>query len=238
MVRSLSCFLAFAVFAVANISAANADIVAEYDFSSIRVEGGELFSDAINVSPFFTADPYNANIGPAASGISGGSAFMNATRAPATFNAPGSNAFQSFAIEVDTMNWDIDSVSFDYFVTGIQFGGSQLRVGLFYVAQDNSRILLTQQQVDVTENNDEGTDTDPVRVVANLQGNSLFQNLGPSDRANFELYFSDNVTGLGAHRIDDIRIDASLSAVPEPSSAGLVGMFVGIAALVRRRKKV
>ena len=220
--------------ASANLSA---QTIAQYTFDGAS-------GVATNVDANLTAGNFTAGGG--GGGLSGsGNAFFrsNETAGASTSFTSAQTANDYFTVTITPdagFEMNLTSFEFDYgYSSNGSFGAGTMRAYIT-TSEDNHATFFNNPSTDGYTTIDgpfSGTGTVtfpflPDSKLLDLSG-AAFQNI--STAFEFRIYLSDsyNVNDL-IHRIDNVELNGTVEAIPEPSSTALLGLG-GLALILRRR---
>ena len=226
----------------------NADIIAGYDFesdASASVTDASVMATVVGTSggasTFAAPSTVGDNTGVAASGTTFGSTMSNTfggtsntakenslanaiaandyVTVTITANTPGTLDLSGFSIS--TARGSIPDRAADEYNILAQVNG-----GTTWLA---ANALTMDQQTLIDQSTADYHDT-----FINLAGNSIFQGI---DSVEFRLYMWGGSGGAGgsALRLDNLLVEGTISAVPEPSSLCMLGL--GLAGFIARRRR-
>ena len=220
-------------------SVLHADELAYFDFSG----GLASQTSGTMTAGDMTAGGWLNGAGVGSTGISG-STETTFVRTPATgtttpdgdtlAEAIAAESYYGFTLTNDTgVDADLESVGFNYWFTNGFTSGAGLDARIYAMSSAAGFVdgnehgfgqILGVDRPDASEQVFESFDITSLGVLAN------------GDSIEFRFYFVDNSTSNPRiHRLDDVTV-TSVSAVPEPGSAGIVALLgIGFAAVRRRR---
>ncbi len=236
----------YALFSVVCLLASNAgaDIVAEFSPSANEVSNSTIQSSDSSTST--TVSPYDTRsdqLGPKfdeghmeqRSMFRSDGIYMSAGATTATANPQISNGYHEFKFTVDEGTWNLDKISFDYWVTDTYAGGRfYSRVHTDRTNFDNTGDLLGGYEHIGVEGNEASTHIQ--RVEVDLAPFMQHQNLRAGDEVEFRIYFADFTSNdAREHHVDNILLEANPASVPEPGSAAVLFGLMMLTAIRRRR---
>ncbi|NWK55255.1 PEP-CTERM sorting domain-containing protein [Verrucomicrobiaceae bacterium N1E253] len=239
MTRSVS----LTVLGLALSSASHAAVLVEYPFA-----GSLVSTDSSIYSSVSTYDVRSAAIGAADdpgtdydddSAISGNDGvFMRAQNTP-TNTSPVGVFYHSFSMTVQNLGvgeiLNLTTLDFKYYASRID---GTFSLGLYSDAVGYTGTgdkLTTTTNINANEGSTFSIDLTSTNTVAG----TAFTGLTNGDTIDFRFYFADNASSINTdnqiHRLDDISINGVVTAIPEPSSAALLGL--GLLTLCNRRRR-
>ena len=228
--------LTLAIF-FATTQLSHAEILSLFEFSSDANGNENLVSSDTNLDSFSSSYSTRGGalglniIGNPFSGTAPNHVFVSAAVTPDSLDPTINNVFHEFSTTVQDGEWNLDSITFDYWVDNAPDGG-EFNVSVFSdrTGFGSAADSLGTFTLNTTTGNAGLTET------LNFPTNPSLENLVAGDSTNFRLYFSDNQTTGLVHRIDSVVLRGSLQSVPEPASAVVLGAIVLVFGMRRRRK--
>lgn len=258
----------------------NAEIVALYDATTEvapQPVAGDQTASVVNTSSTTnsvyntrsiaiggTSTPHRSGIVPSSAAVSDGSFYVQSSVTLGNHNiiAP-SAAFHEFTVAVNESQLNLDTLSFNYWVSEGAQNDSEIDTDYTYSVRAHAEVIGTNgsngfQNLQLSSSN---TGSDQLQMI-NLASNNAAQStsrsnvvefdllsalgtLEQNDVVNIRLSFADATTGTmlngpddnsHIHRLDNIQLDGTaLSSVPEPSSLCLMLGGLGVLGLRRRR---
>ena len=211
-----------------------ADLIARYDFDNEFEENGDELTSPNFVNADFTASNYNTRtslytLRNSAIDLPIQVGFIQASETPETFQTSTSDAYHVFEITVDNGIWDLTSMAYDYQIA-LGLNGQTYSSALFSDLDGFTTPIAT-----FTFAPSSNGDTAVQTVTGDLTGNADFQGVAAGETIEFRIYFADNSTGVRAHRVGNLQVNASLSSIPEPTFA-LLGLALLAFAGTRRKR--
>ena len=228
MKHTIKPLIPIAVLSLVSLPSASAAVLAVYAFNS--------------ASPSATSSDANVTagdvtVGPGFTGgfSSSGNAFARSTGTSGSTvsfaNASTANDYFSVTIGPNSgYNMNLDSLTFDYGYSSVVNTGGDLRA---YVTTSDDSHAAFESFFTTTATDGTNTITFPISANVDLTG-AEFQSI--SSDIEFRIYLSDAYNNNDViHRIDNVTLNGTVAAVPEPSSAALLGL--GSLALILRRRR-
>lgn len=211
-----------------------------------------------------TSTPHRSGIVPTSAAVSDGSFYVQSSVTLGNHNiiAP-SAAYHEFTIAVNEPQLNLDTLSFNYWVSEGAQNDSEIDTDYTYSVRAHAEVIGASgssgfQNLQLSSTNTGSDQLQMTNLASNNAAQSttrnnvvefdLFSGLGTldlNDVVNIRLSFADATTGTMSdgpddnshiHRLDNIQLNAtSVSAVPEPSSLCLLLGGVGLLGLRRRR---
>jgi hypothetical protein len=214
--------------------AANADVLAEYTFTgSSAAEVVVADSSAANV----TAEDFTGSGGATFSSYSD-MAFIYSDDATATLiSAIAGQDYWEFQVEVASgYSLNLESLDFDHYSTNtsdplVSFESS-LSVFSSVNGFDAADVLLTSTETNSVDNSSPQLQESVSVTLSGLDYQGL------TGTTTFRIYaFSDGSDEDQIIRLDNVVLNGTVSAVPEPSSFALLAGFCGLASVMVRRRR-
>lgn len=195
--------------------------IAVYSFGT----AGSPTAGATSVASNLTASVFSGNLGtPAPGGTSplytagSGGGYFAATAWTGT--APGSNYFE-FTLT--------PNAGHTFAATSLTFGYRATSTGPTNFAVRSSTDAYASNLVSGTITGDS---------VWRSPGTLTITMSGMNTATTFRIYGSGASSSLGTFRVDDVTVNGSVTAVPEPSTyAAILGFMVLISAIIRQRRR-
>lgn len=208
-------------------------VIADYEFTTTT--GVATSSDANVSAGDFTVGPgLDSFAGFSSTG--GGNAFARSTGTFGSSELSFANAFANddyFSLTVTPnagFEMDLTSLTFDYGYTSTSTVGDQLRA--YVTTSDDSHAAFEGFFTNTATVGGQALVYDTAATI-DLSG-SEFQNI--TSAFELRIYLSDEYHDSNViHRIDNVTLNGSVVAVPEPSSVALCGLGAGFFLMRRRR---
>lgn len=225
-------YFAFLLAACAGTSQSHAVVLAEYAFNSGS-------ASATNADANVTAEDFTVG-----SGLSGGAGFSGSSnsafaRSNFTFGstlgfsfAKNNSEYLSVTIGPDPGYYmDLDSFTFDFGYTSTIADTADLRYYVTTSVDNHTNFLNFDTVTSVSVNN-----PTPTYPLSNNTDLSAFNYVWDGNDIEFRIYLIDEYNANDViHRIDNVILNGTIAAVPEPSSTALLGL--GALAIALRRKR-